>query len=151
MKAKLNMENILLKFFNSLLITLLISCISSSLSFAQSNQLNTVIPPSPRSTEFEKFINYKVSLYNGLPEININFYNIQLDGVNIPIGISYHASGIKYGQISGDVGLGWNLNPGYRVSRTVHGRLDEAYTMPDMNNFPNGNTIQTYLSGFTSK
>ncbi|WP_346321077.1 DUF5977 domain-containing protein [Chitinophaga sp. YIM B06452] len=145
------MKSFLLRPINSLLIITFLSFISSGLSFGQSNQLNAVIPPSPRSQEFEKFINYKVSLYNGLPEININFYTIQLDGVNIPIGISYHASGIKYGQISGDVGLGWNLNPGYRISRTVHGRIDEAYGMPDMNNFPNGQTIGSYLSGFTSK
>ncbi len=106
----------------------------------------TVIPPSPRSVEFEKFINYKVSLSNGLPEIGINFYNIQVDQVTIPIGISYHASGIKFGQPNGDVGLGWGLTSAYRVSRTVYGRLDEIYPMPDMNNVANGMTIGYYLN-----
>ncbi|WP_414617914.1 hypothetical protein [Dyadobacter sp. 32] len=124
-------------------------CLGSNLSFAQSNE--SVILPSPRSREFEKFINYKVSLYNGLAETNLNFYNIELDGVSIPIGIAYHASGIKFGQISGDVGLGWQLNPDYRVSRTVYGRVDEAYTMPDMNNVSGGLAIGPYLSsGFAT-
>lgn len=117
----------------------------------QSHQFNTVIPPSPRSQEFEKFINYKVSLHNGLPDINVNFYTIELDGVKIPIGLSYHASGIKFKQTSGDVGLGWALSPGFRVSRTVHGRADESAAMPDMNNFPDGYTIGGYLNNaFTS-
>lgn len=136
---------------HSVFLTLAVSLLSPVQTFAQQPQLTSVISPSPRSQEFEKFINYKVSLYNGLPEININFHTISLDGVKIPIGISYHASGIKFGQTSGDVGLGWNFNPGYRISRTMYGRLDEASTMPDMNNFPGGQTIQAYLSGFTSK
>ncbi|MBV8256061.1 MAG: hypothetical protein JO154_25925 [Chitinophaga sp.] len=126
-------------------------CFGRDLAFGQSNQLNTVIPPSPRSREFEKFINYPVSLYNGLPQIGINFYTIELGSVKIPIGIAYHASGIKFGQTSGDVGLGWGLEPGFRVSRTVHGRLDEAFDMPDMNNIASDKAIGSYLSSFTSK
>ncbi len=136
---------------HAVILLLLAPFLSPVVSFAQQAQLNSVIPPSPRSQEFEKFINYKVSMYNGLPEISINFHTISLDGIKIPIGISYHASGIKFGQTSGDVGLGWNFNPGYRISRTMYGRLDDASTMPDMNNFPGGQTIQTYLSGFASK
>ncbi len=144
------MEINLRRLLRSAWMVLLIHCLAINLSSAQSDNFNTIVPPSPRSREFEKFINYKVSLYNGLPEININFYTIELDGVSIPIGLSYHASGIKYKQTSGDVGLGWVLNPGYRVTRTMHGRVDEASTMPDMNNMPGGTTIGSYLSGFTS-
>lgn len=113
---------------------------------AQLEAYGNVIPPSPRSVEFEKFINYKVSLSNGLPEIGINFYNIQVDNVTIPIGISYHASGIKLGQSNGDVGLGWGLTSIYKVSRTVYGKVDEVYPMPDMNNVANGMAIRTYLN-----
>ncbi|MGK6353472.1 hypothetical protein [Parapedobacter sp. DT-150] len=103
-------------------------------AFAQLESLGNVIPPSPRSVDFNKFIDHKVSLVNGIPEIAINFYTINLDNISIPIGISYHASGIKYGQTSGDVGLGWSMNPGYRISRTVKGRVDEFYSMPNMQN-----------------
>lgn len=131
------------------LLLLLISC--PYYLMAQLEAYGNVIPPSPRSTEFEKFINYKVSLSNGLPEIGINFYNIQVDNVTIPIGISYHASGIKYGQSNGDVGLGWGLSSAYRASRTVYGRVDEAYGMPDMNNVANGMAIRNYLNnGFST-
>jgi len=119
---------------------------NSFYSKAQLEAYGNVIPPSPRSAEFEKFVNHKVSLSNGLPEIGINFYTIEMDNVKIPIGISYHASGIKYGQTNGDVGLGWSLTAGYRISRTVYGRVDEAYSMPDMNNVANGMAIRTYLN-----
>ncbi|WP_143305935.1 DUF5977 domain-containing protein [Chitinophaga vietnamensis] len=144
------MKNSISVWLKRVLIIAVIHCTGIELSLGQSDQLSTIIPPSPRSREFEKFINYEVSLYNGLPQINVNFYTIELGGIKIPIGISYHASGIKYGQTSGDVGIGWALDPGFRVSRTVHGRLDEAYDMPDMNNFPGGQTISSYLSGFSS-
>ena len=114
--------------------------------YAQLQVYGNVVPPSPRSVEFEKFINYKISLSNGLPDIGINFYTVEVDNVKIPIGISYHASGIKFGQSNGDVGLGWSLTSAYRVSRTVYGRVDEIYNMPDMNNVSGGMAIQNYLN-----
>lgn len=89
-----------------------------------------VIPPSPKSAEYAKYTNYSVTLYNGLPDISIPLYSINLRGLTIPINLTYHASGIKYKQSSGEVGVGWNLNPGYRVSRTVHGYADEKESMP---------------------
>jgi len=114
--------------------------------FAQLEAYGNVVPPSPRSVEFEKFVNYKVSLSNGLPDIGINFYTMEVDNVKIPIGISYHASGIKFGQSNGDVGLGWAFSSSYRVSRTVYGRVDEIYSMPDMNNVSGNMAIRTYLN-----
>lgn len=89
-----------------------------------------VIPPSPQTAEFTKYINYNVSAYNGLPEISIPLYNIQLKGISIPIALSYHASGIKFRQTNGEVGVGWSLSPGFRISRSVHGRPDELFGMP---------------------
>jgi len=89
----------------------------------------SVIPPSPQTAEFDKYINYKISPYNGLPDISIPLYTIRLKGMDIPVSLSYHASGIKYRQSNGDVGVGWSLNPGYRVSRTVYGLEDDRYNM----------------------
>lgn len=129
------------------LVTFLLPFVSGAPhAFAQSTDNGPDIPPAPRSREFEKWINYPVSLHNGLVKTDVPIYEIELDGVVIPIGISYHASGLAFGQTNGDVGLGWQLNPGYRVSRTVRGRLDEAYDMPDMNNVAGGQPINVYLS-----
>ena len=97
-------------------------------AFAQGDK--SVIPPSPQSGEFEKYINYNVSMYNGVPDISIPLYTIHLKGLDIPINLSYHASGIKYRQTNGDVGVGWTLNPGYRISRTIYGLPDEKHEMP---------------------
>jgi YD repeat-containing protein len=100
------------------------------LNKAYGQDMPSIVPPSPRTQEFNKYLNYNVSLYNGLPEISIPLYNIQVKGLTIPINLSYHASGIKMLQENGDVGLGWTFNPGYRVSRTVNGFADEREAMP---------------------
>ncbi|MBS1681928.1 MAG: hypothetical protein JST48_09465 [Bacteroidetes bacterium] len=98
------------------------------LAFGQTSP--SVIPPAPVSREFAKYITQEVTLYNGIPEINIPLYTIKLKGLNIPINLSYHASGIKYGQEDGYVGVGWVLNPGYRISRSIYGHADDQVSMP---------------------
>lgn len=99
-------------------------------AYSQSS-LPNLIPASPISEDFKKFDGFKVSPYNGLPEISIPLYTIKVRGMEIPLILSYHASGIKYGQTSGEVGVGWNLNTSYRISRTIHGRPDEHYPLPE--------------------
>ena len=89
-----------------------------------------LIPPSPKSQEYAKYLNYDVSMYNGVPSISIPLYTIKMDGFDVPINLSYHASGIKYRQDNGEVGVGWTLSTGYRVSRTVYGFPDEKKPMP---------------------
>jgi len=109
------------KFFSFLLLIFI---------FCSSWAQTRVIPPSPISQEFAKYITHEVSLYNGTPEISIPLYTINLKGLSIPLNLSYHASGIKFAQDDGDVGVGWVINPGYRISRTVYGYADELTSMP---------------------
>lgn len=112
-----------------------------------------IIPPSPQTQEFEKYINFDVSLYNGLVDVAIPLHVIELDGFEIPIKLSYHSSGIKKGQTDGEVGVGWVFNPGYRVSRTIYGWPDEEAPMAtDIGNtlesLPDGLQKDEYLSRF---
>lgn len=92
----------------------------------------SVIRPSPQSQLFDKYINHKVTEYNGLPEISIPLYEIEMKGLKIPISLTYHASGIQFRQSDGDVGTGWSINAGgYRVSRTIYGLPDEDAELYD--------------------
>ncbi|MDR0863645.1 MAG: RHS repeat protein, partial [Candidatus Symbiothrix sp.] len=85
-----------------------------------------IVLPSPQSQLFEKYVNHKISEYNGLPDITIPLYEIEVKGLKIPIALTYHASGIKYQQFDGEAGAGWSINAGgYRVSRTMYGRPDD--------------------------
>ncbi|SIN83620.1 DUF5977 domain-containing protein [Chitinophaga niabensis] len=128
---------------------LVIAALASLVFSYGQDKKGKVIPPSPQTAEFTKYINYNVSAYNGLPEISIPLYNIELKGVSIPINLSYHASGIKLGQTNGEVGVGWSLNPGYRISRSVYGRPDELFSKPtsasvtDSLNYYQGDAFRT--------
>lgn len=113
-----------------------------------------VLPPSPVTAEFTKYLTHPVNMYNGLAEISIPLYTIKLkDGLSIPISLSYHGSGIKVDQERGQVGLGWVVNPGYRVSRTAYGYADERETMPDninstINTLDAGPMLDKYIARF---
>ena len=108
---------------------ILVVCFATSVR-AQSVSTTNIIPPSPTSSEFEKFTKYNVSIYNGIPDIGIPLYEVKVGGLTIPIALNYHASGVKYGQTVSDAGVGWQLSPGYRVSRSVYGSADEIRAMP---------------------
>lgn len=98
----------------------------SFFSFLQiySQSIPTILPPSPQTKELNKYVDFPVDLNSGIPEISIPLYVIKTKGLDIPITLSYHASGIKHGQDDGDVGLGWSLSCNYRVSRTIYGQPD---------------------------
>jgi YD repeat-containing protein len=93
---------------------------------AQSNLSPTVIPPSPDAAALGKYGNQPVGLHTGIPDISIPLYTIKSPRLEVPISISYHASGIKVNEIASWVGLGWVLNAGGEVSRSVVGRCDEG-------------------------
>lgn len=76
-------------------------------------------PKSPTVAGLVQAIDCPVSYYTGTPEINIPLYTIPLRGLELPINLSYHASGIKVAQEASWVGLGWNLNCAGIVTRTI--------------------------------
>ena len=103
------------------------------------------IPPSPEAAALGKYGQYPVAMYNGLVQIDIPIHTISLPKINIPVSISYHASGIKVDDISTPVGLGWVLNAGGVVTRSVKGR-------PDNNNTPlQGALSESFLNNLGSE
>ena len=90
-----------------------------------------VIPASPQSQIFERYLNHEISGCTGLPEIEIPFYEIKMKDITIPITLSYDASGVKYMQYDGDIGAGWSIGAaGYRVTRNVKGADDLGIINP---------------------
>ncbi|MFN5557576.1 MAG: hypothetical protein ACK48F_15270 [Chryseotalea sp.] len=84
-----------------------------------------VIPPPPEAASIAKYIDQPVNQYTGVPKIEIPIYNLQSYELNLPISLSYHASGIKWEEKSSSIGHGWSLNVGGNVTRTIRGRNDE--------------------------
>lgn len=84
-----------------------------------------VVSTSPQAAAFEKYTDYPVSLYTGVPQVVVPVHVIKLKAMSIPISVSYHSSGIKVDDVASNVGLGWSLNAGGAVSIQANGILDE--------------------------
>lgn len=97
---------------------------------ANAVEMPQVIPPTPQSMLFDQYIDYPSVGNSGTTELVIPLFEIKIKGLTIPVDITYRSSGIKYQQYDGDIGAGWVLNPGYRVTRTMYGKPDELYVKP---------------------
>lgn len=86
---------------------------------------------SPNAESYKVYGDIPVSLYTGIPQIKIPLYEIKTDYVNLDINLTYHSSGFKADNHPSWVGLGWNLNAGGVISRTVK-------YIPDENNSLSG-------------
>ncbi|HAA12256.1 MAG TPA: hypothetical protein DCE41_11370 [Cytophagales bacterium] len=84
-----------------------------------------MVPPSPTVHEMNKYVDVPVNAYNGLPEISIPIYTVDVGQYSFPISLSYHASGLKVDEHASWVGAGWTLNATGQISRTMYGIADE--------------------------
>jgi len=112
-----------------MMLMLLSSCV-----FAQNNTPKSIVvtPKSPNVAAMERYGNYEVNLFHGVPNITIPLFEIKTKGQTVPITLSYHASGIKVTDVASWVGLGWSLNTGGAISRKVKGIMDEqGFLTPD--------------------
>jgi YD repeat-containing protein len=83
-----------------------------------------ITPPSPHAATFTKYGDIPVSPYSGVPNISIPLHDIRVRDIRVPVTLTYHASGVKVAEEAGRVGLGWALNCGGSISRTIIGRDD---------------------------
>ncbi len=93
--------------------------------YAQVNKGNLFIP-SPNAGSLGKYGDIPVSLYTGVPNIQIPIYTINHRDLSLPISLNYHASGIRVQDEASWVGLGWSLNAGGCITRIVNG-LDDLH------------------------
>ncbi|HTG55273.1 MAG TPA: hypothetical protein VL943_03310 [Niabella sp.] len=108
---------------------------STVLAVGQSSSISNisapaVIPPSPDAASLMRYVSVPVNHSTGVPEINIALYNVKQGELELPISISYHSGGIKVRDIASVVGLGWSLNAGGMISRSVIGSHDENAVLP---------------------
>jgi len=99
---------------------------------AQNNALKpdlaNIVLPSPSAAALGKFGSIPVSMSNGIPAITVPIFQRE-GGPNkcgLSISLDYHAGGIRVDEVSSNVGLGWALNAGGVVTRTIRGIADES-------------------------
>jgi len=90
------------------------------------NYIPNIIQPSPNASSLMKFADVPVSTYTGTANVSVPVYTIQAKGISVPIGLDYNTSGIKLKEEAGWVGLGWSLNAGGMISRTIMDKDDFA-------------------------
>jgi YD repeat-containing protein len=98
-------------------------------------------PKSPTAAALSRYGEYPVSLYTGLPTIEIPIYSFRVGGYEVPVKLTYHAAGQRVSELPSWVGLGWSLQTGGLVTRTMLSRPDEgaggllAQAVSDPNSF----------------
>lgn len=112
------------------LITFILAFLSCNYSL-QLNAQNTfapalpdATPPSSQAAQFARYGEIPVGHTTGVPQIVIPLYTLSTGKMDIPISLSYHASGFRVTDIPTPVGLGWVLNVGGLISRSVEGAPD---------------------------
>lgn len=88
--------------------------------------LKNMTPPAPEATAMARYGEIPTDMSTGVPQISIPVYEIKSGKLSVPISFSYHASGIKLQDVPTPVGLGWVLNAGGEISRSIVGKPDEA-------------------------
>src|SRR5687768_13459491 len=83
--------------------------------------LPQITPRSPNVASIEKYGSIPVSLSTGIPNISIPLTTISVDGLTIPITLTYHNNGLKVDEIPSMMGLGWDLNFGGMISYNQRG------------------------------
>ncbi len=100
--------------------------------FSIKAQEQDVVLPSPETAALFRYQDYPMDYSTGLPQISIPLFTVTNGSLSVPISISYHASGFKVTDVDGPIAVGWSLNVGGMVSRTIHGDPDfGVYPFPD--------------------
>ncbi|MCB0375059.1 MAG: hypothetical protein KDD04_03985, partial [Sinomicrobium sp.] len=91
-----------------------------------SQELPEIIPHNPEVSALGKYGDIPIGYFTGVPNISIPLVTLQGQNMNIPVSISYHASGIRVSEIASRVGLGWSLSAGGAVTRSMRGIPDDT-------------------------
>lgn len=131
------------------------ACLLLLLTIASLNLLSQhipkVIPPSPNAANLGSYVGTPMGHYTGTPSISIPIWTITEGKLSLPISLSYKSGGIRVSEIASSTGLGWVLNAGGSITRSVVGLPDETPSAGYLNaRLPYVLNDHTYASGIAS-
>ncbi|MDB5014378.1 MAG: hypothetical protein JWQ25_2580, partial [Daejeonella sp.] len=107
-----------------------LSVISSRAQTTNSTfDLKKMLPSSPEAAMLARFGDIPIGLYTGTANVSIPLYTIKEAGLEIPVTLSYHGSGIRVEDQASNVGLGWSFEPGGAIIQIINGKEDFADNM----------------------
>jgi len=116
------------RFIYSFTIILFFLIVTKAPAQAQDQNGRTSLSASisnPTAASLGKYGNIPVSLFTGTPNIQVPLFTLKGRSLSLPITLNYNGSGIKVEQVAGWAGLGWSLNAGGVITRTVRGLADD--------------------------
>lgn len=81
---------------------------------------------SPQAWSMMKYGGSTPNLYTGTVSVSIPVYTYQDEDFTFPVSLNYASNGYIPNVQAGDVGLGWTLNLGGCITRTINGIADEG-------------------------
>lgn len=108
----------------NIIITAFLFFISVS-SIAQNVKRNTYQTPAVASLAAE--VKFPISYNSGALGLEIPLYTLKEGDIEIPISMTYDATGVRVGSHPGLTGQNWTLKAGGMITRIVRGGPDEAY------------------------
>lgn len=115
-------------YFSIVLVATAFFLIQSLYAQPVNNVVKASVMATPNAASLGKYGDIPVNLSTGVPDISIPITTVQEGPLSMNISLSYHASGIKIAEPASWVGLGWALNAGGAISRTVQALPDEGGT-----------------------
>ncbi|MET0943979.1 MAG: hypothetical protein ABWY22_01080 [Flavobacterium sp.] len=105
----------------------LVLTLLSFFGFAQESlKLPNFIPPSPQAYELTKYGDVPVDESSGRISLSIPVHTYTAGSLQVPISFSTSGGGVKVSQTPTWTGVGWNLNAGGVITRTVKDLPDET-------------------------
>jgi hypothetical protein len=104
--------------------------------FSQSApNLNNAATLSPGAEKASKLSSVPVNIFTGVPQVGVPLYSYSNpnNGLSVGISLDYFAGGTQVAEAPTTVGLGWFLNAGGSISRTVRGAPDDLPSIGYMN------------------
>ena len=86
------------------------------------------LPASPEAAGLGEYGNFPISPYTGTANVNVPVYSIKGNRIGLNVDINFQTGGIKVeDRGSGSLGIGWTLNAGGSITRSVKGNPDMHY------------------------
>ena len=101
------------------------------------------LPQTPTVAAITAYVDRPVSYFSGTTSVSVPLCEIDADGVNLPLSLSYHSTGFRPSEEASWVGLGWSFSLNACISRSVK-------CADDFMEYPIGSNgvYDTYGSGY---
>jgi YD repeat-containing protein len=121
-----NVETKINMFNKNILVIALLLLMHCKLMAQPKTNLQSYVPAAPNAAELGKYGSIPVGNITGIPDISFPLYEIKAGTLSLPISLTYHAAGVQLNQKASDAGVGWSVNAGGQITRTIYGVKDDG-------------------------